>query len=189
MAPANGNKSIDNVDADSSPPVWPHQAHHLVPWKQLKDEDVVIYLDAGEDEIFGDNNYSVNHGNNGLFMPYSADLSEWLTTASKQQLSEDLMDKVNIQLHQSRHSSTQYNGAKQGYKARVKSYLKTISDNGLVHADTCDPCKAAKKNDKLPPRSNIVSAMDRASSNLENDIADMDIFVSRRASIWAGKTR
>ena len=187
--PPDGNKSIASVNTRATPPVWPHQAHHLIPWKQLKSEDAVIYLDASENEIYSDNNYSVNHGNNGLFMPYSADLAEWSTTENKQKLSEDLMDAVNIQLHQSRHSFTKYDGAKQAYKARVEKYLETISDDGLKHTDFCDPCKEGKDGGKFPPRENIVNAMDRASKNLEKDIEDMDIFVSRRASIWAGKAQ
>lgn len=187
--PADGNKSIDNVNTESTPPVWPNQAHHLIPWKQLKKHGASHYLHASKNKIYADNNYSVNHGNNGLFMPYSYALSEWSTTTDKQKLSEELMDKVNIQLHQSAHSFTKYEGAKEAYKIRVKKYLKYISDDGLKHTDSCDPCKENKDNDKLPPRENIVNAMDRASNNLEKDIEDMDIFVSKRASIWAGKTQ
>jgi hypothetical protein len=181
----NGGRSIKDVSRGAS--IWPHQAHHLIPWQQLQDEPASRYLDSKKNAITGPNNYSVNHGNNGLFMPYSADLAEWDTTADQQELSEKLMDLVLVQLHQSRHSFTQYEGAEQGYKARVKQYLKTISDNGLTHTAMCPPCQQKQDGKKLPPRANIVSAMDRASRNLERDIGDLDIFVSRRAATWAKK--
>lgn len=185
--PPNGSASIKNVVAHATPPVWPHQAHHLIPWKQLRKHPASQYLDKNKNVIWGDNDYSVNHGNNGLFMPYSAGLEEWNKTTDQQKLSDDLMDIVFVQLHQSRHSAKQYEGAEQGYKARVKSYLETISDNGLKHTDLCNPCKQNKKNALLPPRETIVRAVDRASKNLEQDLKDMDIFVSKRAAIWAQK--
>jgi len=183
--PLNGDSSIKSVSSD--PAVWPSQAHHLIPWKQLKKHGAAHYLDSSKNKIWADNNYSVNHGNNGLFMPYSSDLTEWNTVSDKQKLSEELMDKVGTQLHQSRHSHTKYDGAEQGYKDRVKTYLKTISDNGLKHTDFCDSCKNKKNGNKFPPRENIVRAVDRVSMNLEKDIEDMDIFVSRRAAMWAKK--
>jgi hypothetical protein len=190
--PPGGPKTLASCKA-GNPGVWPSQAHHLIPWKQLKPHRVTSYLAESPSEapakMWADNNYSVNHGNNGKFMPFASNLADWDAATDQQKVAEDLMDKVLIQLHQSRHSSTQYDGAKQGYKERVKEYLKEIADRGAKHPDQCDECKAKKNGDKWPPRAGMVAFVDKASALLEQDINDMDIFVSRRAAVWAGKRK
>ena len=190
--PPTGGRSLVNC-RKGNPGIWPHQAHHLIPWQQLQKHDVTIYLAetpphrAGK--MWADNNYSVNHGKNGKFMPYASDLAEWAASGNPQKIAEDLMDLVSNQLHQSRHSFTQYEGADDGYKTRVNEYLRRIADHGLKHPNFCDVCKNNKKANKLPPRAAIVRFVDKASELLERDIDDMDIFVSKRAAVWASNNK
>jgi hypothetical protein len=190
--PSNGSLTLASCKA-GNPGVWPSQAHHLIPWKQLKPHRVTSFLAEAPPEapakIWADNNYSVNHGNNGKFMPFASNLLDWGTAKDQQKVAEDLMDLVTIQLHQSRHSHTQYDGAKQGYKTRVERYLKEIADPAMKHPDNCDECKGKKNGDKWPPRAGMVAFVDKASALLEQDIDDMDIFVSQRAAIWAAKKK
>jgi hypothetical protein len=177
--------SVKDCDKDT----FPSQAHHLIPHTQLAKDPVKQFLKKGK-KIFGDNNYSVNHGNNGKFMPYAAPLKEWDKAKGdqKQDVADELMSRVGIQLHQGPHSFTKYEGAEAAYKERVKEYLKMITNTALKHntkENPCDDCGAGEDREKQPPRLNIVKAMDQASSLLEMDILAGDIFVSRRAAQFA----
>lgn len=174
--------SVKDCDKDT----FPSQAHHLIPHTQLAKDPVKQFLKGAK--LTGDNNYSVNHGNNGKFMPYASPLKEWVKAKgdNKQDVADELMSRVGIQLHQGPHSFTKYEGAEAGYKERVKEYLKIIRDSALKHnteENPCEDCGGDRK--KQPPRRNIVKAMDQASSLLEMDIMAGDIFVSRRAAQFA----
>lgn len=170
-----------------NPGVWPHQAHHLIPWQQLKKHRAAHLLAKKKNHLTDDANYSVNHGNNGFFMPYASDLNEWTSLQRKQVLAEKLMNLVGIQLHQSRHSMMAYICADDGYKARVEKYLNIIHKESLRHYDVCSECKKHMSGNKWPPRKAVVRFVDKASRLLKSDIKYNRIFVSKRAAIWACK--
>lgn len=183
--PPNGVSSVKQCSSS----MYPAQAHHLIPWKTLIKHSVLIHLDHKKSRVYADNNYSVNHGNNGKFMPFATPLIEWVKAtgeAEKTKVANALMDCVGIQLHQGPHSARTYddNFVNQAYKVQVQMYLDKISDHALKHTNFCDECKAKKDADKWPPRENIVGFLDKASSLLEKDIGAGFIFVSRRAHAW-----
>jgi hypothetical protein len=190
--PATGKKTIDNCDRST----FPHQSHHLIPWKTLRKHPMVIFIaenppeGTGTKTIWKDNNYSINHGNNGKFMPYASDLEEWALAggeSAKQELAEKLMDKLGIQLHQSKHGTIRAEGVEQQYKDQVKEYLGLIHDHALTHPSTCEECISKKKDDLWPPREGLANLLDMASRLLENDIDTNRIFVSKYAAKWALK--
>ena len=183
--PASGDNSEKAV-TKGSPGVWPHEAHHLIPWQQFRDHPVKAYVSkkAKGSKLLADANYSVNHGNNGLFLPFVSDLKEWKNSKDKQALAERVMTKLGRQLHQGRHSSTAYGGGKKGYKARVKELLDKIKDSEISHLTACKACKDKSEKGKHPPREQITRKLDRVSGRLESEIGRNDVFVSRRAFIW-----
>lgn len=172
---------------------WPSQAHHLIPWQQLKKHEVTQWLSAnppkGEKVLYADNDYSVDHGNNGKFMPYSSALAEWGSASSKEKerLSRKVMREAGIQLHQGPHSFKGYGVGEAGYKTRVAEYLARIHGNSVSHytPPECQDCKGKKQAGLVPPRRNVVRYMDKASERLEIDINTGRIFVSRRAAGFA----
>lgn len=178
--PAGGN-SVADVSA-GSPGHWPHEAHHLIPWQQLARHNVKSFLKKGQ-RLYGDANYSVNHGNNGKFLPFVSDLKEWkgASAAKKQQIAELVMSKLGLQLHQGRHSMSPYGAGKKGYKSRSKELLDNVRDSETVHTRACKPCKDNKDDGKLPPREQMTRKLDSVSRRLEGEINAAKIFVSRRA--------
>lgn len=187
--PPSGKESL----AECRPAVFPHQAHHLIPWKQLENHRTSTLLAKTRpklgQQIIHDAHYSVNHGNNGKFMPYASDLPEWkvASVVNKARIAEDLMNAVGIQLHQSRHSRTRYDGAEEGYKARVDEYLNRIHCSAWTHMELCNDCKAKRERKFWPPRAEVVAGVDGVSRLLEADIDQQKIFVSQRAALWALK--
>ena len=165
---------------------WPSQAHHLIPHQQLSRHPVTQWIQKKKGKLLGDCNYSVNHGLNGKFMPYASSLKEWSSarTNRKQQISELVMKAAGIQLHQGKHSYKPYNTGQAGYKTRVAEYLEKIKSHGGSHYDPktgCEDCRK-KTQGKLKPRNNTVLMLDRASKQLDSDIRNGKIAVSRRAS-------
>lgn len=178
--PLGGGNSIASIQG-GSPGQWPHEAHHLVPWQQLAKHNVKQYLKKGA-KLFADANYSVNHGNNGKFLPFASDLDEWKgSPAKKQALAEQVMSKLGLQLHQGRHSMSPYGAGKKGYKTRVKELLDAARDTETAHVRACKPCADSKNNGKLPPREQMTRKLDGLSRRLEGEINTAKIFVSRRA--------
>jgi hypothetical protein len=173
---------------DVSSSCWPCQAHHLIPWQQLEKHAVTQWVAESPPQVAGkvlkDNDYSVDHGNNGKFMPYASSLSEWAgaNQAQKRKLVEAVMGAAGIQLHQGPHSYRSYGVGEAGYKTRVKEYLDRINANSLDHQEFCPECKQKSQNDKVPPRRNVVNFLDKASERLEVDINLGKVFVSRRAA-------
>lgn len=185
-APGGGNRL---ADVSKSQRCWPHEAHHLIPWQQLKKHPVKQYLKAGR-HLLSDANYSVNHGNNGKFMPFASDLSDWKgSTATKQKIAFELMDKVGVQLHQGRHSFDSYGGETTGYKTRVKELLENIRTTETRHRNVCAECKRKADNKKFPPRKQVTRKVDAVSSKLESEINRGKIFASRRAYAWWSNAR
>lgn len=185
--PAPTGTSINDCNAHC----WPHQAHHLIPWEQLKKHPVVQWLSAsppvGSGKLISDNDYSVDHGMNGKFMPYVSVVDEWRSASAEERsaLAHRIMSLVGIQLHQGRHSAKKYGAGEVGYKTRVKEYLDRIHGNCHFHHSKEPPCKDCQgktEAGKLPPRRNVVRFMDRASTCLEVDINTGRIFVSKRAA-------
>jgi hypothetical protein len=176
--------SVQDVSSSS----WPCQAHHLIPWQQLKSHPVTQWVAQSPPEAAGkllkDNDYSVDHGNNGKFMPYASALTEWSTASAtqKRKLVEAVMGAAGIQLHQGPHSYKSYGVGESGYKTRVKEYLDRINANSLDHAEECPECKEKSQADQVPPRRNVVTFLDKVSERLEVDINLARIFVSRRAA-------
>ena len=173
--------------ADVSSDSWPSQAHHLIPWQQLADEPVVQWLSTSKNKLRGNNDYSVDHGKNGKFMPYVSDLPEWsgASPAKKRQIAENVMTLAGIQLHQGPHSYKPYGVGEDGYKTRVEEYLTKIDDTSIDHYSKdppCADCQSKSKGGKKAPRRNVVLYMDAASRFLELDINTGRIFVSRRAA-------
>lgn len=181
--PIAGKANIDNCSSST----WPHQAHHLIPWQQLKKHKTSHLLSKIKNHLTYNNNYSVNHGTNGYFMPYVTDLEEWSLCKGKEKqlLAEKLMNITGIQLHQSRHSRTRYECAKEGYKVAVDTYLNKVHKESLRHYDVCSKCKDEMNKNKWPPRKAVVRYVDKVSRILLSDIKANRIFVSRRAAIWA----
>lgn len=174
---------------------WPSQAHHLIPWQQLRKHPITQWLaekpPKAPARLWADNDYSVDHGMNGKFMPYVAALAEWkhANGAEKQELAEVVMGAAGIQLHQGPHSYKEYGVGEAGYKTRVAEYLQYIHRETLNHyhgPPACEDCAEKAQAKKLPPRRNVVRFVDRASSRLEIDINMGRIFVSRRAASFAG---
>ncbi len=178
--------SVKDVSSTS----WPCQAHHLIPWQQLQSHPVTQWVAQSPPEVAGkvlkDNDYSVDHGNNGKFMPYASSLAEWgtATTAQKRKLVEAVMGAAGIQLHQGPHSYKSYGVGESGYKTRVKEYLDRIHANSLDHIQVakCQDCQSKSQDGKVPPRRNVVTFLDKASERLEVDINLGRVFVSRRAA-------
>ncbi|HUK20257.1 MAG TPA: AHH domain-containing protein [Gemmatimonadales bacterium] len=177
--------------ASVSDDVWPSQAHHLIPWQQLQKHAVTQWLSDAPSKapkkLLKPNGYSVDHGNNGKFMPYASDLTDWsgATKTKKRKIVEKLMSIVGIQLHQGPHSYKPYGVGEEGYKTRVGEYLAKIHNNSVDHyaaKPPCTDCKDKSKGGKQSPRRNVVDYMDKASEGLEGDIDGGRIYVSRRAA-------
>jgi hypothetical protein len=173
--------------ADVSPSTWPSQAHHLVPWQQLKKHPVTQWLAMSKKRLLRDNDYSVDHGHNGKFMPYASDLREWSgsSAAKKRRIAERVMTVAGIQLHQGPHSYKPYGVGEDGYKTRVAEYLEKINGSSLDHYTKDPPCKDCKvksQGGKKSPRRNVVLYMDAASRFLDLDINAGRVYVSRRAA-------
>jgi hypothetical protein len=185
--PATGSNSVEYI-RKGSPGTWPHEAHHLIPWQQLRDHSVKTYLSkrARGSKLLADANYSVNHGNNGKFLPFVSDLKEWKAARAqgKQQLAERVMNKLGLQLHQGKHSSSSFGGGKKGYKARVKELLDKVRDSEVSHLTSCKACEDKAEGKKYPPREQMTRKIDRVSERLEREIDSGDVFVSRRAYLW-----
>ena len=177
--PPSGKNSIEGV-ISGSPGAWPHEAHHLVPWQQLGKHAVKAHLKKGS-KLLADANYSVNHGNNGKFLPFASDLAEWRKSKDKQALAERLMSTVGLQLHQGRHSTASFGGGKKGYKARVQELLDKIRDSELTHLKVCKECLGKKDGSKYPPRAQMTRKVDFVSKRLDTEINGGAIFVSKRA--------
>lgn len=187
-----GNKPNANSEAQLTKTAWPSQAHHLIPHLTLKRHEISKWLKLGE-KLYQDTYYNVDHKNNGKWMPYASKLPEWITGATRQpdkeknrQLMFKIMGLANIQLHQSRHSTSNcYGTAESGYKNRVKLYLKKIKNNAVSHyagERACSDCSGKKQSGKFPPRKNTVEYVDKASEFIEEDIDCCKIFVSRIAA-------
>ena len=73
-----GKKPDAKSAKDLSGNNWPSQAHHLIPWKQLKAHPVAGWLsvDAKDSQIFDDTFYNVDHKNNGKWMPYASRMED-----------------------------------------------------------------------------------------------------------------
>lgn len=179
--PPSGTNSIGAVSS-GTPGHWPHEAHHLIPWQQLSKHNVKQFLKKGE-KLRADANYSVNHGNNGKFLPFASDLTEWkgASVKKKQELAEQIMSKLGLQLHQGKHSMSPYGAGKKGYKTRVKEMLDSARDSETKHTRACKPCADNKDNSKLPPREQMTRKLDGISRRLEGEINSAKIFVSKRA--------
>ncbi len=179
----NGSNSL--ADVSRSKRTWPHEAHHLIPWQQLKKHPVRQFLKKGS-KLLVDANYSVNHGNNGKFMPYASDLRDWKGSEKvKAQVAFEVMDEVGVQLHQSRHSFQSFDGGVTvGYKSRVKELLDAIRRTENRHRDGCQECARKSDDGKLPPRRQMTRKVDGVSQKLEGEINRGLIFVSRRAHAW-----
>lgn len=168
---------------------WPSQAHHLIPWQQLRKHAVSQWLAAAPPvvpaKLTDDNSYDVDHGLNGKFMPYASALPEWASAsaAKKVAIANRVMAVAGIQLHQGRHSKTKYAAGEAGYKTRVDEYLTAIHVNSLAHS--CEECAAKKTDGKVAPRKNVVRFVDGASARLEVEINVGKIYVSKRADSFA----
>lgn len=187
-----GDKPNALSEAELTKYKWPSQAHHLIPHLTLLKHNVSKWLETSN-VLFNDTYYNVDHKNNGKWMPYASSLPEWKTgssTPEDKKSNRELMFKVmklsQIQLHQSRHSSSnRYGIGEAPYKERVAQYLDKIRNNGTSHyagEGKCDICDDKKKANKFPARENTVLYMDRASSLIEKDINKCKIFVSRIAA-------
>lgn len=189
-----GNKPNASKESELSSKKWPSQAHHLIPHLTLKKHAVACWL-KGDDEIWGDTQYNVDHENNGKWMPYASSLSEWVTGATKvedknsnRKLMFKVMSLARIQMHQGKHSgSKRYGIGEAPYKERVSQYLEKIDNNAISHYSEPKPCKDCKgdKAGKLPPRQNTVRYVDKASGLIEKDIDCCRIFVSKIAAEFA----
>jgi hypothetical protein len=177
-------KSADELSSTC----WPCQAHHLIPWQQLRKHSVTQWVAANPPQVAGkvikDTKYDVDHGANGKFMPYASDLPEWksATTSQKEELVRKVMGFAGIQLHQGPHSYKKYSVGEDGYKSRVDEYLSRINKHLLNHMQNCPDCKDKMQDDKVPPLNNVVLYLDKASERIEVDINLGRIFVSRRAA-------
>jgi hypothetical protein len=182
--PAPGGANSIN---DASKEYWPSEAHHLIPWQMIAGQGghkVKQHLKSAT-FLTSDANYSINHGNNGKFMPFASDLKEWRgSEEEKAKIAFKLMDRVGIQLHQSRHSGESYGGNREGYKTRVTELLNKIRNEEDIHHITCKECTKKANGKKFPPRKQVTHKMDYASKTLEQEINRGKIFVSRRAHAW-----
>lgn len=186
-------KQVDSID-DVGYTSWPSQAHHLIPWQQLKKHPITMWLaekpPVGGPKLFEDAAYDVDHGRNGKFMPYASRLREWkkASASERRKLAKRVMGAAGMQLHQGPHSFRRYGTGEAGYKTRVKEYLDRLRNAAMSHYAPIDPdlackdCTSKEQNGKYPARQNTVRQMDRVSELLEVDLVLGRIFVSRRAA-------
>lgn len=165
---------------------WPSQAHHLIPHQQLARHAVTQWIAESKGKLLGDCDYSVNHGNNGKFMPYASSLEDWksASTERRREIADAVMRRAGIQLHQGPHRYKPYGQGHAGYKTRVAEYLQKITSHSAGHYSASSGCAECRQrtNGKVQPRRNTVQMLDRASRQLESDIRRGRIFVSRRAA-------
>lgn len=179
---------------------YPVQTHHLVPEKGLKNQKITAFLtdsppNLHKDYILGaDTNYDTNGARNGYFMPFASTTHQWNLhpgDAARKRICWEVMRRSGIQLHQGKHSHTDYleesDIETSSYHDMVNRLLDKISDRISAHVKTCSKCKDAKKGMKngrvvIRPLEKTVEFMNLVSILLRMLINSNRIFVSRKAS-------
>jgi len=182
---------------------FPYQTHHLLPEKRLKHEKITAFLTDSPKEkhpdytLAADTDYDTNGHENGYFMPFASTTHQWKSTTSadrKQRLAFEIMRRTKHQLHQGRHSGTDYIEEGEdskietsGYHTTAHQLLDKIAERVLNHVQTCTRCRTTKQKDEkvtIRPLKRTVLFMHQASNIIKTLIQANRIFVSRRASIY-----
>jgi hypothetical protein len=191
---------------DCDPFFFPCQTHHLVPEKQLPKHPVTVWLAKNSKvkhpdyKLAEDTNYDTNHALNGYFLPFASTTYQWTHTTSakkKHLIRFEMMRRTHRQLHQSRHSKTDYledlNIETSGYKEMVDLLLDVVAKRAEDHVKACKPCKGKGPPYEVQPSETVVRQVYRVGKTLQGLIALNKIFVSRaaanyyRANCKAGK--
>jgi len=196
-----GKWDIESCSANN----FPFQTHHLIPKKYLPEHPVCVWLTTKwtqnrRYQLIADSNYDTDHANNGYCMPFVSSTYQWkLKTwvasngklASNEEevqnlVSQDMMEKTGIQLHQGSHSETSFGEEvedieSKGYLETVKDYLDLVSRRAMVHIKKCEICKGDGGKPNVQPLDSIVNHMDMVSNILKLKLVANEIFVSKRA--------
>lgn len=165
---------------------WPSLAHHLIPWQQLRKHPVTQWLaqspPQGSGQLLADNDYSVDHGHNGRFIPDASALSEWAGADAtlRRRLLEAVMQAAGISLQAQAGDYAPYGVGEDGYRTRVAEYLDRVNLAALDHVNVaqCPDCSKKNQDGKVPARRNVVELMDAVSAQLDVDVATGRVFVS-----------
>jgi len=200
-----GKKKPDKPDPGSppwdlescTPKKFPWQAHHLVPEKQLPEHKVCVWLTDSPKtknkkyELSSDTNYDTNHGRNGRFMPFASTTKQWEAagdnSTKKSEVCVRMMQLTKEQLHQGKHSYTDYGEDLEvetvGYKKQVEDLLDSIHGRTFSHVEGCEVCKKQQSGSKIKvqPLERVVEHMYTVSRILEILIKGRRVWVSRRA--------
>lgn len=174
-----------------------------MPEKYLPDHIVAAFLTKSPRKkhpdfaLEADTSYDTNHALNGYFMPFAATTAQWLATGSSTKqdaICFEMMRRVRRQLHQGRHSHTDYleevEGVETaGYKSMVDTLLKVIAKRVVAHYKACEVCKSKGPPHKVQPLEAVVNQMYRVSKTLQGLLHLNRIFVSRRAADYFEKYR
>lgn len=180
---------------ECSPSKFPTQTHHLIPEKLLPKQKVTAWLtDQPKPEckhpkyvLDSDTNYDTNGPQNGYFMPFASNTHQWNAKPAKQSdVCYEMMRLTKIQLHQSRHSHTDYLERTEvetsGYKTQVKEFLSEVDRQVHAHVDGCDTCSNKGKKTKVPPLESTVRMVEQASRLMKVLTRLNRVAVSRRAA-------
>ena len=180
---------------ECNPNKFPTQTHHLIPEKYLPKQKVTAWLtDSPKSEckhpkyeLEGDTYYDTNGAKNGYFMPFASTTHQWNAKSSKQkEVCFEMMRRTRIQLHQSRHSHTDYmeriEVETSGYKTQVKEFLQEIDRLVFTHVEKCETCSNKGKKTKIPPLESTVKMVEQASHLMKVLLLLNRVAVSKRAA-------
>lgn len=135
----------------------------------------------------GDTNYDTNGAQNGYFMPFASTTHQWNDKTGKQDdVCFEMMRRTRLQLHQGRHSSTDYledtTVETKGYKTQVRELLDEIARLVLTHVEGCSICSDKGKKTKVPPLQSTVRMVEQASQLMKVLLIRYRVAVSKRAA-------
>ncbi|WP_157496667.1 AHH domain-containing protein [Hahella ganghwensis] len=158
------------------------QAHHAISGNQaLKGHDIEQWICKSKGKITKDTGYSVNNGNNGIWLPSKPkgliDGKKWgeLTYDKKKEVAFKSMDAGKGQFHLGPHDIVDPEDPDgryhQSYKDRLIALLDALNDNVIAWVEGCQLCEDIDP-DKGPfkPNWKINSKLDRVSAKVERDL-------------------
>lgn len=190
---------------------FPTQTHHLIPEKMVPKHPVSTMLtdspngdakngakelasknnkEYKEYKLKGDTTYDTNGKRNGYFMPFAATTHQWHAKPAKQmKVCFEMMRLTNKQLHQGKHSKTDYMEQTEvetdGYNTQAEEFLNEIYQQIVDHIEVekCEVCK--KKNSiEIEPLMSTVKMMEQASFLMKVLTMRNSVAVSRRAGMY-----
>ncbi len=160
------------------------QAHHAISGRQaLMGHDIEQWICKSKGKITKDTGYSVNNGNNGVWLPSKpknkVDGKMWgdksLDPNRKREAAFKAMDAGKGQFHAGPHNITDpadpHGNYHQSYKDRLIELLDMLNDNILAWAEGCQLCEDIDP-DKGPfkPNWKVNTKLDRLSAKVNRDL-------------------